>query len=126
MKYKSVACPEPSKGLVITDKKIVVPDMALSLEEILDRFVRGEAVEVGKEPEYDDGDEDLEKIARMDLVDRAEYVEKLKKVQVDYSTQQKKKEAVALEKYMAKKAEEIAKTAKKSEEGTDEKSKVNT
>lgn len=122
MKYKSIASPEPSRGFMITDKRAVVPNMALSLEEILERFTRGEPLEVGKTGAvYDDGPEDLEKLKHMDLVDRAEYIDKLKQTSKDFEKQEKAKakrekdrlDQMAVEKLAAeKKAAEKADNAK--------------
>lgn len=72
---------------------MVQPNMSMSLQEILERFTRGESLDIGKEPSYDDGDEDLEKMAHMDLVDRQEYANKLKKTQKDFEKQERKKAA---------------------------------
>jgi len=117
MKYKSIATPPPSPGVKVGGKKRVVPNMALSLEEILRRFTRGEPLEVGKEGQYDDGPEDLEKMAHADLVDREEFADKLKQTQKRYADQEKKKaeaerarlEALAVEKLAAEKAAVAAK-----------------
>lgn len=121
MKFKSIACPEPSEGFRITDKKGVVPNMAMSLQEILERFTRGEPLEIGKEASYDDGDDDLEKVSHGDLVDRAEFVDKLKATSKAYEKQEKEKakaekerldnlavEKLYAEKLAAEKAAEIA------------------
>lgn len=93
MKYKSIASPEPSEGTDFTkEKKAVVPNMALSLEEILRRFTRGEPLEIGRVgASYDDGPEDLEKIQHMDMVDRAEYSEKFGEIKKAYDRQEKKR-----------------------------------
>lgn len=90
MKFKSIASPKPAKGMV-TGKKQVVPDQNMSLEEIISRFTRGEALAIGRETSFDDGDDDLEKVKQMDLVDREEYVNKLKNTQKEYSKQEKAK-----------------------------------
>lgn len=91
MKYKSIASPEPSVGLKITEPKAVVPNMALSLQEILARFTRGEPLEIGREGNYDDGPDDLEKVSHMDLVDKEEYVEKLKATTKQWEKQEKER-----------------------------------
>lgn len=127
MKYKSIASPEPSVGLVCPEKKSVVPSMALSLEEILRRFTRGEPLNIGRgDPEYDDGPDDLEKVANMDLVDREEYIDKLKATQKAYDKQESRKkgeerarlEKEAIDKIIADKKSEkaVVKTAKKTAE----------
>lgn len=127
MKFKSIATPEPSIGLVTPEKKAVVPNMSLSLEEILRRFTRGEPLLIGRgEPQYDEGPDDLEKVANMDLVDKEEYIDKLKATQKTYDKQEARKkgeektrlEQVAIDKIVAdKKAEKaVGKTAKKTAE----------
>lgn len=93
MKFKSIASPEPSVGFRTRDKKLTVPNQALSLEEILSRFTRGEPLEIGREgAQYDDdGSEDLEKLSHKDLVDKEEYVDKLKQTQKRYDQQERRK-----------------------------------
>lgn len=91
MKFKSVAIPAESVGLVIKDKKIVVPNQSMSLQEILERFTRNEELPIGRDVEYHDSDDDLEKMSHMDLVDRAEYVDRLKQTQLDFEKQEKRK-----------------------------------
>lgn len=84
MKFKGLAIPLVSQGISYKDvKKLTVPDDSLSLKDILERFVRGEPVSVGMEVNYDpeaenDDAEDIEKLRHMDLVDREEYINKLK------------------------------------------------
>lgn len=91
MKFKSHSTnPAQWAGVVTPGPKQVVPNMSLSLQEILERFTRGEPLEIGKEYNYDDqGDDDLEKVKHMDLVDREEYVNKLKQTRKFYDAQQK-------------------------------------
>jgi hypothetical protein len=94
MKYLSVSVPVPSLGIKSVGPKLVQPNMAMSLQEILQRFVRGEKVPVGMgDGQYDDGEEDLEKMAHADLVDKAEHAEKMKQVQKQYKKQQRELEA---------------------------------
>lgn len=120
MKYKSIAAPQLPKGLTFRGKSLVVPNQSMSLEEILSRFTRGEPLEIGREgAQYDDGPEDLEKVSHMDLVDRAEFVDKLKQTQKRYDKQEARKkgeektrlEKLAIDKIAAEKkaAEEAAK-----------------
>lgn len=102
MKYLSVACPTQSVGLQIVGKKIVVPNQAMSLEEILRRFVRDESLPIGKDSQYyEDGDEDLEKIPHMDLVDQSEYMDGLKETQKIYKRQEAQREKAARDKIAA-------------------------
>lgn len=103
MKYKALAIPEPSVGQKTTGDKLVVPNQALSLREILERFTRNETLAIGREGNYHESDDDLEKVAHMDLVDREEFAEKQKATQRNYELQEKRKEAAA-----KKKAEELA------------------
>lgn len=105
MQFKKSSIPAPSVGADYSEiESIVVPDQSMSLEEILTRFVRGEQLPVGMETqEGDDSDSplnvDLEKLANSDLVDKEEFVGKLKALQAEYNKQEKEKaEAVALKK----------------------------
>lgn len=109
MKYKLTSLPLPSLGesyVGVPDE--VVPDQSMSLREILSRFTRGEAVPVGHDTSEGIQDEDLEKLKHADLVDKAEYMEKLKDVQRTHEAQEKAKAKKA--------AEEAAKAAKAAEE----------
>jgi hypothetical protein len=107
MRYKSVAVPGPSVGAPGIKVKKVQPNMALSLEEILERFTRGESLEIGAgEGQYDDGPEDLEKMAHADLVDKAEAAEAFKGTQKKYKKQEAdkaKKEKERLDKLAVEK-----------------------
>lgn len=120
-KFIAVATPDPSIGEDFTGvKDEVVPDESLSLEEILSRFTRGESLEVEHEGNYDDQTEvDLEKLKSADLVDRAEYVDRLKAVQKQYEEQEAQAEAsrksaaeaeekAAFDKKVAEAAEKLA------------------
>lgn len=111
MEFKSIATPRPWEGVSIVGKKIVVPDMSLTLTEILDRFTRGEPLEIGQDASYHESEDDLEKIAHWDLVDRQEYIDKMKGVQARYEREEKARQEKALQDYLAKKAEEAAKLA---------------
>lgn len=112
MKYKAIAIPKPSPGVDFSKEvALVVPDQSMSLQEILKRFTRGESLPIGVSTEY--GDEnldnplnvDLEKIRLADLVDQADYVDKLKDVKTRYDKQEKQKAAkIAADKAAAAKA----------------------
>jgi len=92
MKFKSIASPESTPGISFKGvKKQVVPNQALSLQEILERFTKGEPLEVGRDVQYHESDDDLEKVSHMDLVDKQEYMDKLKQTQKDYESQEKRK-----------------------------------
>lgn len=93
MKFKSIASPLPSAGVKFVGKKIVIPNQALSLKEILERFTRGEPLEIGRDTTWDDGEDDLEKVAASDLVDKEEFVDRMKEVSTKYQKQEKSKAA---------------------------------
>lgn len=89
MKYKNAAYPAPWKGLDREWVKEVVPDQTIKLQEILRRFVRGEALPLGKptvygsegeiDPESDsEFNVDQEKAAHWDLTERDEFAEKVR------------------------------------------------
>lgn len=123
MEFKKSAIPVPSKGTDYSKEvDIVVPDQSMSLQEILERFTRGEPLEVGHDvQDGDDSDNplniDLEKLANSDLVDKAEFVEKLKDVQRRYNVQEKEKaakiKAQKLEEYKRKDQKRIQAAARK-------------
>lgn len=92
MRFKSRAIPGVSEGSKAEGPELVVPNQALSLQEILKRFTRNQPVAVGREASFDEGEEDLEKVAHGDLVDRAEFVEKQKELQRKYKAQEEAKE----------------------------------
>lgn len=97
MRFISLSIPKPSKGQSFVGvKSVFVPDQSMSLEEILRRFTRGEAVPLGHETHYDEHAEsddsiDIEKMAHADLVDKAEYYQKLEEVKIAYDKQEKAK-----------------------------------
>jgi len=95
MKFKCVALPGVRwPGVKYSGPKLVVPNMAMSLQEILERFTRGESLEIGRDATFDDeGDDDLEKVAHMDPVDKQEFIDGLKQTRKDYEKQEKKRAA---------------------------------
>lgn len=101
MKFKSLAFPFPSEGVKPSGKNLFVPNQSLSLEEIISRFTRGEALAIGRETSYHESDDDLEKVSTMDLVDKEEYVNKLKETQKEYDKQEKRKKSKLEEKLRA-------------------------
>lgn len=119
VKFKSFAWPSPDRGRKPVGKSLVVPDQSMSLETILARFTRGESVMVGKDVQYHESDDDLEKVSRMDLVDKAEYTEKLKQTQINFEKQEKLKDqrAKALLKAQAK-AEALAEAKNEAEQAS--------
>lgn len=94
MKFKKLAIPEPSEGIDYSDEvSLVIPDQSLSLEEILQRFTRGEELPVGFEGVFDEETEDdLEKLGRADLVDKYEYSQKMQEIQKEFEAQEKARE----------------------------------
>lgn len=93
MKFKSVANPGPGPVIKMKGKKITLPDQSMSLEEILRRFVRNEPLPVGHDVEFHESEDDLEKVAHMDLVDQTEFLEKQKETQRVYDRQERKRQA---------------------------------
>lgn len=68
MEFKSTSIPTPSEGVIFNEKDdMVIPDQGLSLKEILERFTRGETLELGKQTWYEpDLDEDSESLIDYD------------------------------------------------------------
>lgn len=108
MKYKSIANPKPTPGVVFKGEKLVVPNQAISLQEILERFTRNEALPIGKEPVFHESEDDLEKISKADLVDKAEFSQKLIDTQKKYEKQEKARKKKIEEEERAKIAAELA------------------
>lgn len=120
MKYKSKSIPVPYEGQSGFPPKLVQPNQSMSLEEILERFTRGEPVAIGRDVQYHESDDDLEKVSNMDLVDKAEYVDKLKQTQKNYEKQERKKakaEKERLEKIALDKIEQEHRQKKADEAG---------
>lgn len=105
MKFISKAIPEVSKGFATKGGKITVPDQSMSLQEILTRFTRKEKLPIGFDIQYHNVDYDLEKVARLDLTERDEFLEFQRSVKRRYEAQQAQKRA------QQKAAEEAAKAA---------------
>lgn len=92
MLFRAIASPKPSKGVKVGGKKLVVPNQALSLRDIIERFTRNEAVPVGREVVWDDDAEiDLEKLSHADIVDKMEYRDEMIAKQKAYQKQEKRK-----------------------------------
>lgn len=115
MKYISKAITEQLKGQSEFGPVLVLPNQALSLREILQRFTRGEPIAIGKETTYHESDDDLEKVSHLDLVDREEFVNRLKLTQKDYEKQEKLKELAQREAIRKKLEEEEAAKLKAAE-----------
>lgn len=108
MKFRSVSIPESSIGLTVVGPKLTVPDQAMSLAEILMRFTRNEALPIDQGGVYHESEDDLGKVGHLDLVERAEFVERQKETQKRFQQQEKEKERKRLE---ALEADERAKIA---------------
>lgn len=91
MKVKANATPKPTMGYTGTTVKLTQPNQGMSLQEILERFTRGETLAIGQPVQYHESDDDLEKVSHMDLVDKEEYIDKLKQTKKDYEIQERKK-----------------------------------
>lgn len=91
MNYKSIACPEFPPQPYVKRKKLTVPNQSMSLQEILQRFTRGEPLPIGNEVSFHESDDDLEKVKTMDLVDRETYVDHLKQTQKDFEKQERRR-----------------------------------
>lgn len=91
MKYKSKSIGDgKSLGLSFDGvEELTVPNQSMSLEEILQRFVRKEKLPIGKDVQYHETDYDLEKLSRMDLTERDEFIAAQKEVQARYDRQKK-------------------------------------
>jgi hypothetical protein len=70
------------------ESKLTVPNQAMSLQEILNRFVRNEPLAIGKDVNYHESDDDLEKLARLDPVDKMAYIQKMQEVQDKFQAQE--------------------------------------
>lgn len=114
MKYKSYSIGSHPLDAGVSYKgvkKIVQPNQSMSLEEILERFTRGEALPIGQQSAYDETDDigvDLEKIAKADLVDKEEFHDSLELTKRKYAQQEKNKKAEAEKKAKADYDKKIA------------------
>lgn len=103
IKFKSVSWPKFAQGADYKAvKRVTVPNQAMSLHEILTRFTRGEEIPVGQPVAYSEVDDiaeslnvDIEKIKYYDLVDRAEFSEKLNDVVDRFKKQETRKKQKA-------------------------------
>lgn len=107
MKYRAVSMPGPSRGVATGGKKLTVPDQSMSLKTILERFVRHEALPVGLGGVYHESDDDLEKVAAMDLTEKDEFIARQKETQKRYEEQEKQKERKRLETVRAEEREKV-------------------
>lgn len=106
IKYIGKAWPTPSKGVDYSDEIVItVPDQSMSLQEILERFTRGESLPIeheGSEGETDLGF-DLEKMRSVDLVDRQEFIDKMKDIQNRYADKERAEKNALEQKEQAEK-----------------------
>lgn len=72
-------------------KSRAVPNQSMSLQEILRRFVKRESLPAMKEGIYHEGEYDLEKVAKMDMVEQSDILEEVKK---DVENKKKRMEKV--------------------------------
>lgn len=113
--FKGVASPLPKSSRTDWSKKVklTVPDQALSLQDIIDRFTRKEPLPVGHSVSWGDDIDidsplavDLEKLLKSDIVDQKEHADRWKEITDRYKVEDQernRKKAVAAAK---KKAEE--------------------
>lgn len=118
MKFLAIASPAPSAGLVIKCPKITVPDQSMSLQEILERFVREQPLAIGKHTFGSEGDSDdeilkgrdVEKVGGLDLVEKEDLIREQKDVQKRFEEQEARKKGEK-----AKKAAEEARAKLRAE-----------
>lgn len=126
-KFKAIAWPPPSEGKSFKGVELLTqPDQSMSLQEIIERFTRGEPQAIGKKVEFD-GDPDmenplnvdLEKLLKKDRVDRDEYFEQVNTFAREARKQQaeieRKKKQAAFDKAVREQAAKLAE--KKAAEG---------
>lgn len=116
MKFKGCSIPPAhTQEDYSKDEKLTVPNRALSLGTILDRFVRNEAVAVGKNYQFG-GDEDLdsptavdrEKLLNRDIAERHEYLSMLQNITSTFAKEEKARQKKAQEAAVQKRVEELA------------------
>lgn len=67
-----------TKRSYVSGKKTFVPMASMSIQEMLRRFVRREALPVEKEAVYIDAGYDLEKVSKMDRVDQQDILDEVR------------------------------------------------
>lgn len=114
MKFKANANPGPTRSKMDWSKveRIVVPDASISLHEILTRFTRGEALDVGFDGQFDENADinnplsiDLEKLMKADITEQKQYWEQVKTVQDRYIAQEEIKKKASEAKRIAEQEE---------------------
>lgn len=108
------------------EEVLTVPDEDMSLQEIIERFTRGEALPQGFPTSYYEGEDDIEKLQHLDIVDKRAYVEKMQTVldQFDKEEQSRKELVLKQERSKFLKKEEAKIRAKIKAEEDSAKSKV--
>jgi len=88
-------------------KKVVVPNQSMTLQQILKRFIKHEALPIVKEGVYsDEQDIDLEKFKHEDPVDQEEMIQEQRVRTEGLKQKAEKAKTSAMEKAKAKKKEE--------------------
>lgn len=72
-------------------KRCTVPNQSMGLREIIKRFVRRESLPIMNEGVYEERYGDLEKMAKSDITEQHESIDKFKKMQKDFKKQEKDK-----------------------------------
>lgn len=96
-----------------------IPDQSLSIQEIVKRYVRGIPVDVlQREPVYvDQSDHDLEKLARMDFHEKAEYANALAQDAAEMKGTLDRRHAQTIAKAEAEKSQKSPADGQKQKEG---------
>lgn len=68
----------PAKGEVNTAPSMTVPDQSLTIREIMQRYARGIPLDSGRVPMYQEDDEFVPDLERMDLAEIEAYLDDLK------------------------------------------------
>lgn len=93
-----------SKEIVLTK-----PNEAMELEEILQRFIRNEPLQIGHDVNYGETEDDIEKLQYLDPVDKMKYIRKMQDVQNEYQKQELERiaaeQAAEREKFLAENRE---------------------
>lgn len=113
MKYKNSSLPPSRKGVDYSKEELLTkPNESMSLTEIISRFMRGEALPVGQDGEYFEGEEDLEKLKKMDIVDRTEYKDRMTKIVEQYQKEEEERKAQLLKDERDKFIKDVEKRAR--------------
>lgn len=115
-KWKNANNSKPCKGDVNTKPSKTIPNEALTIPEIMNRYARGLPLEGQRVPVYDEDPENpMPDLSKMDLIDQHNTVEEAKKELLDiaakYRNEQDRKKQEAYDEYK-KKYEELDKKYK--------------